>query len=119
PVRHSDRIRDSHRVGAWTHSPMFETESKMRTADLFFKLPEKANIDRHALIDRETGTEQRRQRRPLIIGCATATIDATLVLEGKRILLPFWLLCWLNIDMVMKRDRRIRGPRGPSTSSNS
>src|SRR4029079_4839067 len=94
---------------------LFETGGKMRTADLFFELPEKANIDRHALIDRETGTEQRRERRPLVIGCSTAAIDAVLVLEGKRIPLPFWFLCRLDIHMVVDRDRwivRVNHPAG-------
>src|SRR5262245_6379330 len=105
--RDPNRIGDHYRIGAGNLGSLFETGAKMRTTDLFFKLPEKANIDWHALIDRETGTEQRRQRRPLVIGCPTATIDASLVLEGKRIPLPFWLLCRLNIHMVIDRDRRI------------
>src|SRR5262249_57021793 len=92
PFRNPDRIGDHHRVGAGNLGSVLETGGKMRTADLFFKLPEKANIDRHALIDRETGTQQRRQRRPLIIGCATATVDATLVLASERIPFPVWLL---------------------------
>src|SRR5207247_1088686 len=85
------------------------------TADLFFELPQKRDIDRCARFARRDGAEQRRQRGTLVVGSTATNVSVALDGELERVGAPVVAVGGLDVEVVVNGDgrpaRRLGEPR--------
>ena len=103
---HPDGVGNDHRVGGELVGVLFHRRFEIRRADLFFELPQHADVDRNAGLARCAHAPQRSERRALVVGRPAAVIAVAVPGEGERIGIPRFRLSrgGLHIEMVVDGD---------------
>src|SRR3954447_22967408 len=76
------RVGNNNRIGCKIPILFFHEGLEVRATDLFLEFPDELDVNGNILIDRITGTEESRQRRPLVIRRSAASITIALFFKN-------------------------------------
>src|SRR5437868_14830834 len=88
PARNPDRVAHQDRIGSEIRDIVLYKMLEVRASDLFFKLPDKIDVERNRVLYGCADTHQRSQRGSFIIGSAASFISIILLEECERLAPP-------------------------------
>src|SRR5260221_5637277 len=107
-ARDPDGVGDEHGVGGEQLGVVAGGRFEVARADLLLQLPQKVDVDAHAVLARRLEAPEGRKRRTFVVGRAAAEVTVADLGEGERIAVPRLGVArgGLHVEVVVDGDGR-------------
>ncbi len=107
-ARDPDGVGDEHGVGGEQLGVVAGGRFEVARADLLLQLPQKVDVDTHAVLARRLEAPEGRKRRTFVVGRAAAEVAVADLGEGERIAVPRLGVArgGLHVEVVVDGDGR-------------